>query len=407
MSRDPTFENALAFAADLVRIPGLPGDEGAVAERVREEMCALGLEEVRVDAVGNVVGVVRGRGEAPPVLLNCHLDVVAEGDHEEWEVPPFSGEIRDGWLHGRGAMDIKGPLAVQTYAAASMRGRAAGDVIVAHTVLEEQGGLGMKVLLESKEFEPAWVVIGEATEGDVCTGHRGRAEVEIVLRGRAGHASEPERARNPLDLLGPALAAVRDVEADQPEDPVLGRSTAVATTVDVRPESRNVIPDEVCVVVDWRVLPGDTPLGLTTRLRFALDRRIPDPGEGLSWQVRVARVNQRTWTGFERRREMFSPGFLMDPEHPGVQAAARAVGRRDDPSVPARVRPWRFATDGGWSCGVHGIPTIGFAPGQEAYAHTNRERIEVEAMRWALERYPLLVDALHGTSALPQGSPIC
>lgn len=399
MPREPTFENALAFAADLIRIPGLPGAEGAVAERVRDEMRALGLEDVRVDDVGNVIGVARGTGNGPTVLLNCHLDVVAEGDHAEWEVPPFSGQIRDGYLHGRGAMDIKGPLAVQTYAAAAMMGRAAGDVVVAHTVLEEQGGLGMKILLESGGLDPAWVVIGEATHGDVCIGHRGRAEVEVLVRGVAGHASEPSRAANPLDLLGHVLAGVRDLEVGQPSDPVLGRGTAIATMVEVVPESRNVIPDRALVTVDWRVLPDDTPLRLLTRLRSALDARIKDLPEGLSYEVRIASVSQRTYTGFERSREMFSPGFLMDPEHPAIQAAARAVGRRDAPEQPARIRPWRFATDGGWSCGVHGIPTVGFAPGEEHYAHTNRERIEVEELRWALERYPLLVDALQRSRA--------
>jgi succinyl-diaminopimelate desuccinylase len=397
-AKAPSFENALAFAGALIRTPGLPGDEGAVAALVEAEMRALGLSDVRVDEVGNVIGVAPGLGEGPPVLLASHLDVVAEGDHAEWEVPPFSGVVRDGYLHGRGAMDIKGPLAVQTYAAAAMIGRAPGDVIVAHTVLEEQGGLGMKVLLESGGLEPAWVVIGEATHGDIAIGHRGRSELEIVIRGRAGHASEPSRARNALDLVGDVLAAVRDLEADQPSDPVLGSSTAVATMVDVAPETRNVIPDRAIIAVDWRILPGDTPERLVQRLGDAVRRRIPEPPEGFDVEVRVASVHQRTYTGFERGREMFSPGFLMDPAHPTIVAAAAAVGRRDAPDEPARIRPWRFATDGGWSCGVHGVPTVGFAPGEEHYAHTNRERMEVDEFRWGLERYPHLIEALQRSS---------
>ena len=70
-------------------------------------------------------------------------------------------------------MDIKGPLAIQTYAAAAAIGETPGDVIVAHTVLEERGGLGMKHLLESGTVEPGVVIIGEATRGDICIGHRG------------------------------------------------------------------------------------------------------------------------------------------------------------------------------------------------------------------------------------------
>ena len=76
--RSASFEHAISFAADLIRTPGLPGQEAAVAARVREEMEALGLADVRVDAAGNVIGVARGRGEAPPVMLVSHLDVVAE-----------------------------------------------------------------------------------------------------------------------------------------------------------------------------------------------------------------------------------------------------------------------------------------------------------------------------------------
>ena len=79
MSKEANFENALAFAADLIRIPGLPGEEGDVARRVKEEMEALGLEDIRVDEAGNVIGVAQGRGDAPSALLNSHMDVVAEG----------------------------------------------------------------------------------------------------------------------------------------------------------------------------------------------------------------------------------------------------------------------------------------------------------------------------------------
>ena len=398
VTKEPSFQNALAFAGDLIRIPGLPGQEGDVARRVRDEMEALGMDDVRVDEAGNVIGIVRGRGEAPAALLNCHLDVVAEGDHSEWEVPPFSGEVRDGQLHGRGAMDIKGPLALQTYAAAALAGQAPGDVIVAHTVLEERGGLGMKHLLASGSVAPGVVIIGEATHGDVCIGHRGRAELEVVLTGVAGHASVPARARNALDLLGDVLAAVRDLSEQQGSDPVLGEASLAATMVDVLPESRNVIPDRVVVTVDWRILPEDDDDALLDRLRDAIRSRLPRPPEGLAWEARMASELQRTYTGLEEDRDLFTPGFLMREDDPVVTAAARAAGRREGAGT-ATVRPWRFATDGGWSCGVHGIPTVGFAPGEERFAHTNRERLDVDEARWALERYPEVVKAVQVAAA--------
>lgn len=393
MTKDATFENALAFAQALIRLPSPPGQEEAVVRRVQEEMTALGFTRVRTDEVGNVIGVVPGSGRAPTVMLNSHVDVVAEGDPAEWEHPPYGGVVADGFLHGRGAMDIKGPLALQTYAAAMLLGRTEGDVVVAHTVLEERGGWGMAHLIESGEVKPDAVIIGEATQGDITIGHRGRGELEVVLHGLAGHASVPERARNALDLVPSVLAAIQDLAEDQPADPVLGRASLVATGVDVLPESRNVIPDRVAVVIDWRVLPDSTDESMIRSVDEAIARRLPTVPEGFRIEVRVARERQRTYTGRSQDRRLFTPGFLMDADAPVIQAAARAVGRRDGDGS-ATVRPWAFATDGGWSCGIHGIPTLGFAPGEERFAHTNRERLDLDEARWALSRYPDLILAV-------------
>ncbi|MFH1765725.1 MAG: M20/M25/M40 family metallo-hydrolase [Gemmatimonadota bacterium] len=390
MPKEPTFENALAFAQDLIRIPSPSGQEGDVAKRILLEMNDLGYDQTRIDGLGNVIGVVRGTQGGPPVMLNCHTDVVAEGDPEAWEHPPFGGTICGGYLHGRGSMDIKGPLALQTYAAAALKGQALGDVIVAHTVFEERGGWGMEHLLSNREVEPAAVIIGEATQGDITTGHRGRGEVEVVLRGLAGHASAPARARNALDLVPPVLKALEDLAGRQKADPVLGRASLVATGIDILPESRNVIPDEAVVVVDWRVLPGSKDEELVGQLRDSIARHLPEVPPGMAVEVRMAREYQKAYTGRSELRDLYTPGFLMDAEDPVILAAARAVGKRGGGGAAA-IRPWTFATDGGWSCGVFGIPTLGFAPGEESFAHTNRERLELEEARWAYSKHRELI----------------
>ena len=129
---DLSFEAAIEFARALIRIPGAPGNEGDVARRVMAEMKALGFHDVRSDDAGNVIGRAPGRGEKPAVMLNSHMDVVDVGDEDTWEHPPYAAHLDDAFLHGRGAMDIKGPLALQTYAAAHFLERPGpGDVIVA------------------------------------------------------------------------------------------------------------------------------------------------------------------------------------------------------------------------------------------------------------------------------------
>ncbi|MDT8369340.1 MAG: M20/M25/M40 family metallo-hydrolase, partial [Longimicrobiales bacterium] len=281
MTPDPTpdFDAALAFARDLIRIPGLSGDEEAVCLRVLDEFRTLGLTEVRHDPFGNAIGRVPGRDPAAPsVMVNAHLDVVAEGDLDAWEVPPFDGVVRDGALHGRGAMDIKGPLALLTHGAAALAGITPGDIWVVHTVFEERGGLGMHRLLASGEVKPDAVLIGESTHGDICIGHRGRAELEIVLEGVAGHASAPDRARNALSLVPVVLEAVERLARHQPVDAVLGPATLVATSIDARPESRNVVPDRVTIVLDWRILPGMEDEELLASVRRAITERLGSHG---------------------------------------------------------------------------------------------------------------------------------
>ncbi|MGH7448597.1 MAG: M20 family metallopeptidase [Longimicrobiales bacterium] len=392
MTRDDlTFERAIGFAQDLIRIPSPPGGEGEAAARVMRELVTLGFSDVRSDEAGNVIGVAPGRGDAPPVMLCSHLDIVDVGDLTTWEYAPFGGVIADGFLHGRGAMDIKGPLAIQTYAAAHfVREPAAGDVIVAHTVLEERGGWGMAHLMATGAVKPAAIVIGEATHGDVCIGHRGRAELIVEVQGVAGHASAPERARNPLLGIGAVIAALDAFAHDLETDAVLGRSTAAPTMVETIPRSRNVIPDRARIVLDWRVLPGLLPDTALARLREYLDRvRL---AEGLRLDARFVTETQRTWTGIEDERRLFTPGFLLEPTHPVVRAAARTITRRTGRAP--ELRPWTFATDGGHSCGIHGIPTIGYAPGEERYAHTNRERLDLADARTAYDAYPAVISSV-------------
>lgn len=389
-----TFEKAIRFAGELIRIPSLPGDEGGVAGRVVEEMEGLGFDEAWTDEVGNAIGRIHGRGTAAPVMLSSHLDVVDPGERSAWGRDPYGGEVADGFLHGRGAMDIKGPLALQTYAAARfVEDRPAGDVIVAHTVLEERGGWGMAHLLASGAVAPGAVIIGEATAGDICIGHRGRAEVEIEVRGLAGHASAPERARSALDGAAPILDALRALPEEllREEDPVLGRSTLVATDVEARPATRNVIPDRAVIAVDWRVLPGQTAAeGLDLIRGFLTERvRLPD---GLTFEVRYTAEEQRTWTGRSSVREMFGAGFLLDPSHPVTRTAVEAV--EDATGTRPTVRPWRFATDGRYTAGEYDIPTIGYAPGEERHAHTSTERLELEPARTVYEAYPSLIRRL-------------
>lgn len=387
--RDLSFERAIGFAAELIRIPSLPGEEGAVALRIAEELRALGFDEVRTDRAGNVVGRIAGTRGAPAVMLCSHMDVVDVGDPEAWEHGPFAGTVADGCLHGRGAMDVKGPLALQAYAAARfVEERPAGDVLTVFSVYEEKGGWGMMHYMETTTEPPGAVILGEATGCGLYTGHRGHAELAVEIHGVAAHASVPERGRNPNHLLPHVLLALGELSESQPVHPVLGRATFTPTVVECWPKSGNVIPDRVRVTLDLRVLPGWSEEHTLEQIRAAVARRVP-AAEGMRVEVLPGRATHRAWTGWVDEHSNFTPGYLLADDHPVVRAAAAAL-RGATGREPA-VLQWKFGTDGGHTCGTHGVPTIGFAPGTEALAHTNRECLELASARLAFDAYPALI----------------
>src|SRR5215207_9564527 len=193
-------------------------------------------------------------------------------------------------------MDVKGPLALQVYAAARfVAQRPAGDIVAVFSVYEEKGGWGMMHLLDSAASRPGAVILSEATGCDLCTGHRGHAELAVEIHGVAAHASNPDSGRNPNHLLPHVLLALRELSDAQPRDPVLGRATLTPTVVETWPKSGNVIPDRVRVTLDWRVLPGWDEDRAVEQLRALLAERVP-PTEGLRVEVLPGRVTHRAWT---------------------------------------------------------------------------------------------------------------
>ena len=114
-----------AFMQDIIRIPSLSSQEGNVISRICEEMEKLGYDEVTVDPMGNLIGRI---GSGPRVIaFDGHVDVVDVGDPALWDREPFSADIEDGVLYGRGASDMKGGVASSVYAGALLRERGVPD----------------------------------------------------------------------------------------------------------------------------------------------------------------------------------------------------------------------------------------------------------------------------------------
>ena len=379
-------DRIIDFAQRLLQAPSLSGQEEAAADLIAQEMRNLGYDEVRRDEAGNVIGRISG-GSGRSVMLHAHMDVVDSGKADDWTYPPFSGQLADGWLWGRGASDDKGCIAAQVYAAGLLREMQmspAGDLYVAAVVNEENGGVGTRHLLTY--FRPDLAIIGEPSGNTLRRGHRGRFEFIVSIYGRSAHASAPDRAVNPHYSMARFLLALR--ETPMFYEPVFGGTTVAPTLSYVDQTSSNVIPAEITVHLDWRAAPGETLQDAETTLQGILDRTLESEARaGVSLRSHTV----RTYTGYEHRIQHAVESYCMDLEDPLVRAAHQALESALGHAVEQGV--WTFCTDGGF---VHaaGVPCIGFGPGEEAVTHVRNERIAVDQIIAAVAGYMALAQGM-------------
>ena len=360
------------FLRDLVRIPSPSCQERAVAERLAAEMRRVGFDEIRVDRIGNVIGRI-GAGAGPRLLYNGHMDTVGVGDPSAWRHEPFGAEIEEGILYGRGAADMKGALASMVYGAKLLVDggvRLPGDLYMVGVVQEEPcEGYATRVLVEEEGVRPDWVVLGEPNSLQVSRGHRGRMEMQVIVRGRSSHASMPDRGENAVYGAARVIFSLDLLAATLAEDPFLGKGTLAVTHIETNAASRNVIPDCCTFVIDRRLTLGETEAKALAEVEGIICH------EDVRAEVHRAGFEYTSYTGYVCYGMDRYPAWVLPEEHPLVQAAARAV-RQTVGERPA-IGKWSFSTDGAYTMGVAGIPTVGVGPGDETQVHTANEHIRL------------------------------
>ncbi|MDN5362780.1 MAG: hypothetical protein PWP70_1827 [Moorella sp. (in: firmicutes)] len=375
-------EDLVAFLRKLIATPSLSGHEGEVAAVLAAEMRLVGFEEVFSDGIGNLVGRI-GNGRTV-ILMDAHMDTVPAGDPADWGFDPILGKYENGIIYGRGACDDKGCLACMVYAGKAIKELGlAGDftLYIVGVVGEEVGeGNGIKSFIEETGIKPDYVVIAEASGLRLCRGHRGRAMVEVTFPGKSGHASAPELADN---ALYKAAAFIKDVEkmgATFKDHPFLGKGTIAATKVDCKTPSVNTIPGECVVYLDRRLTVGESKEEALEQVR-----QVAAPYGG---RVTIMEFAEPGYKGKVIGGEEFFPAWSLPEDHPLVQAGAAAF--REALGREPVIGRWGFSTDGTYTAGQAGIPTIGFGPGDERYPHSEQDQIAVSEMLEAVAVYALL-----------------
>jgi putative selenium metabolism hydrolase len=368
------------FLADLIAIRSYTGHEGAAVERTLQELRAVGCDEVWQDSAGNALGRI-GNGRRV-ILYDAHLDTNEVADESEWPHPPLEPSVEANVMYGLGASDCKGGVAAIVYGAAVLRTLGlAGDftlLVMGATLEEDAEGFALRSLIERDGIRPEAVLLAEATDLTLRRGQRGRCEMRVRTEGRSAHASQPQLGESALLKMLPVVSALEDMNRGLPSDPIFGQGNQVVSMIET-PKTPNSVPAWCEVTVDRRMVPGETQHSVLAGIR--------DVVQPLGATVRIPDQPVLTHSGLHLDGPSFYPGWLLPEDHP-MLAAGSATG-----SVlwgePPDIGVWRFSTDGTYSAGVAGIPTLGFGPQEEQYVHTAQDQVDLTKLRKAVAFYAI------------------
>ena len=333
----------VALTAALIRCPSVTPEEGGALVLLADLLTQAGFACTRVDRGGtpNLFARWGARGAARTFGFNGHTDVVPAGDAARWTADPFGAEVRDGWMFGRGAVDLKSGVAAFAAAAVDFVRTTPPDGAVILTITGDEEGEavhGTPAILDwmrARGEAMSHCLVGEPTCPSVLgeamkIGRRGSLTAFIRAEGVQGHAAYPERARNPLH----ALVWLLDALASEPLDPGNAHfdpSTLAIVTIDTGNPATNVIPARATATVNIRFNDCHCSESLIAWLR-----------------AEAGAVMERTGVKFDIVPKVSGESFLTPPG-PLTDLVAKAVeaetGRRPTLSTSGGTSDARFVKD--------------------------------------------------------------
>lgn len=313
-------------------------------------------------------------------VLSGHTDVVpVEG--QAWSSDPFEAVIRDGFLYGRGACDMKGYVAAILSAVPRM-GTLTRPIHLALSYDEEVGCTGVRPMLHEMAdwpVTPLGCFVGEPTSMQVVTGHKHKLSKRVVVRGRTGHSSLAPRAVNAAEYAARLITFVSDIgrrlAADGPRDGLYDLPHTTAHVGRMTGGTQlNIVPHHAEFDFEFRAVAEDDPFALLAEIeaeaaRLTADMQAVAPETGIDFQPYSHIV-----------------GLDTDPEAEIVGLAKRLAGRNDHAKVA-------YTTEGGLFTDIAGIPTVVVGPGSIEQAHKADEYIALSE----LDRCDAFLDALIAT----------
>ncbi|MCK5823151.1 MAG: YgeY family selenium metabolism-linked hydrolase [Bacteroidales bacterium] len=365
----------------LVKIKSLSMGEKEVQLELKRQMEEAGFDEVKIDGLGNVIGRI---GNGKKILaIDGHMDTVDFGNLDNWDFDPLSGEIKDGFVYGRGSVDQEGgPAAFVTAGRILKELNFDKDLTIyfTGTVMEEDcDGLCWKYIVEEDKIKPDFAISTEPTNLNIYRGHRGRMEIEVSFRGVSCHGSAPERGKNAIYMASKACLEIEKLNERLKYDEFLGKGTAALSEFISGSPSLCAVADFAKIHIDRRLTWGETKESAVAEIEEIV--------KNMDAKVEVLYYEETAYTGKKYGMEKYYPTWKIPEDHVVVTTGVDTF--KELLNKEPIVDKWTFSTNGVTMNGFYNIPMIGFGPGNEVLAHAPNEKVPVEDLKVASAFYAL------------------
>jgi len=255
-------------------------------------------------------------------------------------------------------------------------------MVVASILEENVEGLAWKYIIEKDRVVPEAVIITEPTNNRINLGQRGRLEIKVKASGVSCHGSSPERGQNAIYKMAPIIQEIEQLNIHLSSNSVLGKGTVTISDIVSTAPSLCAVADSSIIHLDRRLTEGET---METCIQEINSLPAVRSNEAEVW---IPDYKIRSYTGEQCDIQAYCPMWLMKKDDKLVQYAVDTFTNHFENEAKTGI--WDFSTNGVATKGIFDIPTIGFGPGNEIYAHTADDQLNEEDLITALELYAAL-----------------
>jgi acetylornithine deacetylase/succinyl-diaminopimelate desuccinylase len=372
----------IGLTQELIRIPShkdAPGFEKNVAEYIHSYLQEQGIHSELhpvVDGRPNVIAKIEGKGDGKSLMFNGHMDTVLPYN---MTIDPFSANISDGKIYGRGSVDMKGSLAAFMISMVAMKRSGYvpdGDVIFTAVIGEEGKSEGTEYIVKS-DLTADGAIVGEPSDYEYAIGHRGLEWFDVTFYGKASHSGRPENGVNAIEH---AMTFISRVKEDlypvlrEKYDEYMGGSVMNFGTITGGTE-QSTVADKCILRIDRRYIPGEDKDSVMAEYQEIIDKlKEEDP-----------KFNAKIEVTPESLLELYHPPLITSFNEAIVTSVREGI--KDvmgfEPNITRGI---------GWSDAAllktyANIPTVVFGPGDLSLAHTEEEHIKIEDLVNAVDIY--------------------